>query len=77
MIDHPASSGNPAVPYFHGDEALAGWARVLASVHEVGGKIVPQLWHVGALSSRVRIPMFGRSVPPGSPRRGASGRPAH
>jgi 2,4-dienoyl-CoA reductase-like NADH-dependent reductase (Old Yellow Enzyme family) len=49
VIDHPASSGNPAVPYFYGDEALVGWAKVLASVHEVGGKIVPQLWHVGAL----------------------------
>src|SRR6476659_3347522 len=49
VIDHPASSANPAVPYFHGEEALAGWAKVLAGVHEVGGKIVPQLWHVGAL----------------------------
>jgi 2,4-dienoyl-CoA reductase-like NADH-dependent reductase (Old Yellow Enzyme family) len=47
VIDHPASSGNPGVPYFHGDQALAGWARVLADVRESGGRIVPQLWHVG------------------------------
>jgi 2,4-dienoyl-CoA reductase-like NADH-dependent reductase (Old Yellow Enzyme family) len=35
------------VPHFHGEEALAGWRRVLESVHAAGGKIFPQLWHVG------------------------------
>src|ERR1700704_1276903 len=49
VIAHPASSSNPAVPYFHGEEALAGWAGVLAAVRGVGGRIMPQLWHVGAL----------------------------
>jgi 2,4-dienoyl-CoA reductase-like NADH-dependent reductase (Old Yellow Enzyme family) len=49
VIDHPASSSNPAVPYFHGEGALAGWANVLAAVRGVGGRIMPQLWHVGAL----------------------------
>ena len=63
VIDHPASSGNPAVPYFYGDEALAGWERVLASVHEVGGKIIPQLWHVGALRKSGPNP----DAPPVSP----------
>ena len=27
--------------------ALAGWTRVLSDVHDAGGKIMPQLWHVG------------------------------
>jgi 2,4-dienoyl-CoA reductase-like NADH-dependent reductase (Old Yellow Enzyme family) len=38
---------NPDVPNFFGDAALAGWTRVRAAVHDAGGKIVPQLWHVG------------------------------
>jgi 2,4-dienoyl-CoA reductase-like NADH-dependent reductase (Old Yellow Enzyme family) len=47
VIDHPASSSSPRVPWFHGDAALAGWARVATAVHAAGGRIMPQLWHVG------------------------------
>src|SRR5512139_2513647 len=46
-IDHPASLGNPNVPNFHGDAALAGWKAVADAVHEARGRIMPQLWHVG------------------------------
>lgn len=46
-IDHIGSNGYPRVPRFYGKDALAGWANVLAQVHKYGGKIVPQLWHVG------------------------------
>ncbi|UAW98946.1 NADH:flavin oxidoreductase [Halopseudomonas nanhaiensis] len=46
-IDHQAANGYPNVPAFHGDEALAGWKKVVEAVHAVGGKIAPQLWHVG------------------------------
>lgn len=48
-VDHIAASGYPDVPYFHGAAALAGWRNVVAAVHEAGSKIVPQLWHVGAM----------------------------
>jgi 2,4-dienoyl-CoA reductase-like NADH-dependent reductase (Old Yellow Enzyme family) len=37
----------PDVPHFYGEAALAGWRRVLESVHDAGGKIFPQLWHCG------------------------------
>jgi len=47
VVPHPGSSMNPGVPHFFGDDALAGWSRVLSGVHEMGGKIIPQLWHVG------------------------------
>jgi 2,4-dienoyl-CoA reductase-like NADH-dependent reductase (Old Yellow Enzyme family) len=47
MVNHPAASSSPNCPYFYGEEALAGWAKVVKAVHEVGGRIVPQLWHVG------------------------------
>jgi 2,4-dienoyl-CoA reductase-like NADH-dependent reductase (Old Yellow Enzyme family) len=47
LIHHPAATGDPNVPNFHGEKALQGWARVVSEVHEAGGRIVPQLWHVG------------------------------
>lgn len=46
-IDHIAASGYPDVPYFHGEERLAGWKQVVDAVHAEGGKIAPQLWHCG------------------------------
>ncbi|MGD9664959.1 MAG: NADH:flavin oxidoreductase [Novosphingobium sp.] len=46
-IPHSTASNDPGVPCFHGEAALAGWARVLEGVHAAGGKIVPQLWHIG------------------------------
>ena len=47
--DHPAAANDPAVPRFHGDDALAGWANVVKEVKAAGGHIVPQLWHVGTM----------------------------
>jgi 2,4-dienoyl-CoA reductase-like NADH-dependent reductase (Old Yellow Enzyme family) len=47
MINHPAATGDPNVPNFHGEAALNGWSKVAAAVHEAGGRIIPQLWHVG------------------------------
>jgi 2,4-dienoyl-CoA reductase-like NADH-dependent reductase (Old Yellow Enzyme family) len=46
-IADPAAVSSPRVPRFHGDDALAGWARVVDAVHAAGGRIMPQLWHVG------------------------------
>jgi 2,4-dienoyl-CoA reductase-like NADH-dependent reductase (Old Yellow Enzyme family) len=46
-IDHPGAGFYPDVPHFHGAEALAGWRRVVESVHAAGGRIFPQLWHCG------------------------------
>ncbi|HEU5160777.1 MAG TPA: NADH:flavin oxidoreductase [Streptosporangiaceae bacterium] len=47
VIDHPASSTSTAVPRFHGQDAIDGWADVVRAVHKAGGRIAPQLWHVG------------------------------
>src|SRR5215813_15600905 len=47
VIDHPASTDSVRVPRFYGAEALAGWSRVVSAVHEAGGHIFPQIWHVG------------------------------
>ncbi|MGR3964775.1 NADH:flavin oxidoreductase [Pseudomonas sp. 910_23] len=49
VVDHRASNGYPNVPYFYSEAALAGWKKVVDAVHAEGGKIVPQLWHVGSV----------------------------
>lgn len=48
-IDHPSAVDNTRVPRMFGREALDGWRAVVDAVHEAGGKIIPQLWHVGPL----------------------------
>jgi 2,4-dienoyl-CoA reductase-like NADH-dependent reductase (Old Yellow Enzyme family) len=47
-IDSPVASNDTNVPFFHGEEALKGWKKVVEAVHSAGGKICPQLWHMGA-----------------------------
>jgi 2,4-dienoyl-CoA reductase-like NADH-dependent reductase (Old Yellow Enzyme family) len=75
VIDHPASSGNPAVPYFHGDEALAGWARVLASVH---GSAAKSSRNSGMLCASVGSDPDVQPVSPsGIAQAGSEWRPAH
>lgn len=44
---HPAAGFDAGVPHLYGDEALAGWREVVRQVHDAGGKIFSQLWHVG------------------------------
>ena len=57
-VDHIAASGYPDVPYFHGEERLAGWKNVVDAVHKEGGKIAPQLWHCGGMR-RAGVPPEG------------------
>lgn len=47
LIDHPAAGQSVNFPHFYGEASLAGWQRVVDVVHQAGGKIIPQLWHVG------------------------------
>jgi 2,4-dienoyl-CoA reductase-like NADH-dependent reductase (Old Yellow Enzyme family) len=46
-VPHPVAGVYPDVPHFYGAQSLAGWKRVVEEVHRSGGKIFPQLWHVG------------------------------
>lgn len=55
-VGHKAASGYANVPYFYGEDSLAGWKRVVDAVHEAGGKIMPQLWHVGAIRKEGQEP---------------------
>ncbi|WP_025849810.1 NADH:flavin oxidoreductase [Paenibacillus ehimensis] len=48
LVHHPDASNQPNVPHFYGEAALNGWANVVTEVHEAGGRIIPQIWHMGA-----------------------------
>ncbi|UEL32385.1 12-oxophytodienoate reductase [Rhodococcus sp. C1] len=48
-IDHETAVDHANVPNLHTPAAQAGWRKVVGDVHAAGGKIVPQLWHVGPL----------------------------
>jgi 2,4-dienoyl-CoA reductase-like NADH-dependent reductase (Old Yellow Enzyme family) len=50
----PQGIGYAATPGIWSPEQVAGWKNVTRAVHEAGGKIVLQLWHVG----RVSHPIF-------------------
>lgn len=56
VIDRPASKNMQNIPDFYGTEALNGWKNVIDAVHENGGKMGPQIWHVGDTRSSEEYP---------------------
>ncbi len=42
--------GYVSTPGIYSPAQLEGWKKVTAAVHEAGGKIVAQIWHVGRIS---------------------------
>jgi N-ethylmaleimide reductase len=55
IITEGAQVSKQAVGYIYtagiySDEQVAGWKRVTKRVHDAGGKIFIQLWHVGRMS---------------------------
>ncbi len=65
-VNHPSANMSDQIPVFYGD-ALEGWAKVVEDVHKVGGKIAPQLWHVGMMRKQ------GMGIHPDAPSSGPSG----
>ncbi|MGW2341700.1 NADH:flavin oxidoreductase [Streptomyces sp. NPDC001661] len=55
-VGHDSAGDSDRVPRFHGEEQLAGWAKVAEDVHAAGGTIVPQLWHIGMVRKEGRPP---------------------
>ena len=51
-INDPAAIDDANIPVMHGDAARAGWRKVVDRVHEAGGIIFPQLWHMGPMLKR-------------------------
>ncbi|MFC7990651.1 NADH:flavin oxidoreductase [Streptomyces pilosus] len=55
-VGHESAGMSDRVPRFHGEEQLAGWAKVAEAVHAAGGTIVPQLWHIGMVREQGQAP---------------------
>ncbi|MET0940925.1 MAG: NADH:flavin oxidoreductase [Mesorhizobium sp.] len=66
-VDRPGASNDASIPNFHTPESLRAWRHVVQEVHAAGGKIAPQLWHMGM----VRKP--GTGPCPEGPSDGPSG----
>ena len=46
----PMGVGYPDTPGLWSQEQVEGWKLVTSAVHEAGGRIIAQLWHVGRVS---------------------------
>ena len=51
----PSGVGYPDTPGIWSKEQVKGWKEVTRAVHEGGGRIVLQLWHVGRISDPVYL----------------------
>ncbi|SHG44688.1 NADH:flavin oxidoreductase [Pedobacter caeni] len=51
VIDRISSSNDANIPHFHGEAALSGWEQVIKDVHGAGGKMGPQIWHMGVMDN--------------------------
>ncbi len=51
VINRPSSSNDANIPHFYGEKALAGWKNVIDKVHSKGGKMGPQIWHMGIMDN--------------------------
>ncbi|TPW31759.1 alkene reductase [Martelella alba] len=58
------AQGFSDVPGLYTDEAIAGWRQVTSAVHEAGGRIFCQLWHVGRISHKSLQPFGDPPVAP-------------
>lgn len=57
----PMGKGYINTPGIHSAEQVSGWRQVVQAVHEAGGRIFLQLWHVGRISHRSLLP--GNTAP--------------
>ena len=51
----PQGVGYPNTPGIWSDEQVEGWKLVTKAVHDAGGQILLQLWHVGRISDPVYL----------------------
>lgn len=66
----PQGKGYIQTPGIHTEAQVAAWKKVTDAVHEAGGKIVIQLWHVGRISHTSlqpdgQVPVAPSAIPAG------------
>jgi N-ethylmaleimide reductase len=57
-------TGCPNTPGIYTDQQVTGWQRVTEAVHQAGGRIFLQLWHMGRISHPSFQPGCGLPVAP-------------
>jgi len=64
----PMGVGYPDTPGIWSNEQVEGWKGVTEAVHEAGGQILLQLWHVGRISDPIylngELPVSASAVQP-------------
>lgn len=52
----PMGQGYIATPGIHSAAQITGWRKITQAVHDAGGRIFVQLWHVGRISHTSLLP---------------------
>jgi N-ethylmaleimide reductase len=60
----PMGKGYINTPGIHSPEQVGAWRRIVKAVHENGGRIFLQLWHVGRISHASLLPNHTQPVAP-------------
>jgi N-ethylmaleimide reductase len=60
----PMGKGYINTPGIHSPAQVRGWSRIVESVHNSGGRIFLQLWHVGRISHTSLLPNNAQPVAP-------------
>jgi N-ethylmaleimide reductase len=60
----PMGKGYFDTPGIHSTEQVRAWSRIVESVHNSGGRIFLQLWHVGRISHTSLLPNNAQPVAP-------------
>lgn len=64
----PTGKGYIGTPGIHSPEQVDGWRRIVDAVHDAGGRIFLQLWHVGRISHTSLLPAGQAPVAPSAVR---------
>jgi len=60
----PQGRGYAFTPGLYDNDQVIGWRAVVDAVHDAGGRIFPQLWHVGRISHPSLQPFHALPVAP-------------
>lgn len=60
----PMGKGYVNTPGIHSAQQIAGWKSVIDAVHQSGGRIFLQLWHVGRISHSSLLPNHASPLAP-------------
>jgi len=64
----PMGVGYPDTPGIWSDEQVEGWKKITAAVHQAGGRMLLQLWHVGRISDPIylngKLPVSASAIQP-------------